>query len=144
MFMGEYHHNLDDKSRIVVPAAFRNELGCKFIVARGLEKCLSIYSSQGWEKIVSKLQELSFTKKDTRTFIRSLFSTATICELDRQGRILLPSNLLEYASIAKECIFLGANDHVEIWDKTLWENDKNENEDKLSDIAENLFTGINL
>ena len=144
MFMGEYHHNLDDKSRIVIPATFRFELGDKFIATRGIEKCLYIYSNEEWKRIVSKLQELPFTRKDARTFIRSFFSSATVCELDRQGRIVLPSNLVNYADIKKECVVIGANDRVEIWDNNLWNEEMDLNSDKLSDIAENLFTGINL
>lgn len=144
MFMGEYHHNLDDKSRLVIPANFRYELGDKFIITRGLEKCLYVYSETEWQRIVTKLKELPFTKKDVRTFIRSFFSGATTCELDKSGRIVLTANQTEYANISKECVVIGASDRVEIWSQDNWNTELNDNEDKLSDLAENLFDGVNL
>ena len=138
--MGEYHHNLDEKSRIVIPSSFRSELGSKFIIVRGIEKCLYGYSEEQWQKIVDKLQTLSFTKDDARNFIRTFFSGATVCELDKSGRVVLVS----HANITKECVIIGANDRFEIWDSKSWENLLKENDLKLSDIAENLFTGVNL
>ena len=115
MFMGEYHHNIDDKGRLIIPAKFRSELGEKFIITRGLEKCLYVYSESEWNTIVAKLKTLPFTKKDVRTFIRSFFSGATECEFDRQGRINITSPLVSYADIDKECVVIGANDRIEIW-----------------------------
>ncbi len=144
MLMGEFHHNLDDKSRIVIPSTFRLELGNRFVIAKGLEKCLYIYSKTEWEKVVSKLNTLPFTKKDVRTFARAFFSGASECELDKSGRIVINSNLSTYAGIKKECVIIGASDRLEIWDKTLWDNFMNDYEDKLSDIAENLFTDVNI
>jgi MraZ protein len=142
--MGEYHHNLDDKSRLVIPSNFRYELGSKFIITRGLEHCLYVYSTSEWEKIVAKLQELPFTKKDVRTFIRAFFSGANTCDVDASGRIVLTQNQTEYADITKECVVIGANDRVEIWSKDNWNKELNDNNDKLSDLAENLFDGVNL
>ncbi|MBO4601421.1 MAG: division/cell wall cluster transcriptional repressor MraZ, partial [Bacilli bacterium] len=86
MFMGEFHHNIDEKGRLVIPNKFRLELGERFIITRGLEKCLYAYSISEWNNIVDKLKKLPFTKKDARTFIRSFFSGAAECEFDRQGR----------------------------------------------------------
>ncbi len=143
MFMGEYHHTIDDKSRIVLPSKFRTTLGEKFIVARGLEKCLYVYSIAEWKKLENQLKTLPFTKKDARTFIRSFFSGATECEFDRQGRTCLTSPLVCYAGLTHECIVIGANDRIEIWDKLAWDNFMKENSDKLSDIAENLFMDVN-
>ena len=139
MFMGEYQHNLDDKSRLVIPSVFRETLGNDFVVTRGLEKCLYIYSKAEWKKIVEKLDTLPFTKKDVRTFIRGFFSGASSCTLDKSGRVVLAPYLLEYANISKDCVIIGANDRIEIWDKTMWNKFMEENSDKLSDIAENLF-----
>lgn len=141
MFMGEYHHNIDEKGRLIIPAKFRTELGEHFIVTRGLEKCLYVYSESEWNNIVSKIKTLPFTKKDVRTFVRSFFSGATECEFDRQGRINITSPLVSYADIAKECVVIGANDRIEIWSKNGWDNFFLENEDKIEDIAENLFNG---
>ena len=144
MFMGEYRHNLDDKSRIVVPAVFRPELKDKFIITRGLEKCLYIYTMDDWNKIVQKLETLPFTKKDVRTFMRAFFSGANTLEIDRSGRIVISSNLKEYANIEKECVIIGANDRIEIWAGNEWENFMNSYSDKISDIAENLFMDVSL
>jgi len=141
MFMGEYHHNIDEKGRLIIPAKFRDELGTKFIVTRGLEKCLYVYSETEWNNIVAKIKTLPFTKKDVRTFVRSFFSGATECEFDRQGRINITSPLVSYADITKECVVIGANDRLEIWSENGWNNFFEENEDKISDIAENLFIG---
>ena len=144
MLMGEFHHNLDDKSRLVIPSQFRLELGNRFVIAKGLEKCLYIYSDQEWEKVVSKMNTLPFTRKDVRTFARAFFSGASTCEIDKSGRIVINSNLLTYASLKKECVIIGASDRLEIWDKDLWDNFMNDYQDKLSDIAENLFTDVNV
>lgn len=141
MFMGEYHHNIDDKGRLIIPAKFRIELGDKFIVTRGLEKCLYVYSNNEWEKIVAKIKTLPFTKKDVRIFVRTFFSGATECEFDCQGRISITSPLVSYADITKECVIIGANDRLEIWSKESWEEFINTNYDKIEDIAENLFNG---
>ncbi len=142
MFMGEYHHNIDEKGRIVIPTKFREILADNFIVTRGIEKCLYVYAKKDWDKLVDKLNTLPFTKKDARNFIRSFFSGATECEFDRQGRTCIASPLIVYAGLTKECIIIGANDRIEIWDAAAWNTLLNENEEKLSDIAENLFGDI--
>lgn len=144
MLMGEFHHNIDDKSRLVIPSSLRYELGNKFIITRGLEKCLYVYSETEWQKIVNKLQELPFTKKDVRSFVRAFFSGATVCELDKSGRIIISDPLEKYANITKSCVIIGANDRAEIWDEETWNQELAANVNSLSDIAENLFTGINL
>ena len=142
MFMGEYHHNIDEKGRLIIPAKFRDELGFKFVVTRGLEKCLYVYSETEWNNIVAKLKTLPFTKKDVRTFIRSFFSGATECEFDRQGRINITSPLVSYADITKECVIIGANDRIEIWSEEGWDKFLGDNSDTLEDIAENIFDGV--
>lgn len=139
--MGEYHHNLDSKGRVVMPSKFREKLQNEFVIARGIEKCLYVYTLEDWNKLVQKLNTLSFTKKDTRVFIRAFFSGATTCETDMQGRTTIPSSLISYASINKEITIIGASDHIEIWDKDMFDTFLMENEDNLSNIAENLFGG---
>lgn len=139
MFMGEYHHSLDEKGRIIIPKNYREELGNSFIVTRGLENCLFIYAMTEWNKIVEKLKKLPFTKKDARNFTRFFLSGATVVELDKQGRINIASPLMNYASLEKDCVVVGVNDRIEIWSKDKWENFFQENQDSLSDIAENLF-----
>ena len=140
MLMGEYHHNLDEKKRLIIPSKFREEIGEKFVVTRGLDGCLFVYSLTEWEKIINKLKTLPFTKKDARCFMRFFLSSATTNEFDKQGRINLLNSLIEYAKIQKECVIIGVNDRLEIWaveefNKTL------SNTDELSLIAENLFDG---
>lgn len=140
MFMGEYHHNIDEKGRLIMPAKFRNDLKDKFIITRGLEKCLYVYSLEDWDKLVNKLNTLPFTKKDARIFIRSFFSGAAQIEVDRQGRINITSPLIDHAGLTKECVIIGANDRIEIWSKDEWDKFLDVNSEKLEDIAENLFT----
>lgn len=141
MFMGEYHHSLDEKGRIIIPSKFRDELGESFVLTRGLENCLFVYAMEEWNKIVENLKKLPFTKKDARNFTRFFLSGATVVELDKQGRINITSPLTSYANLEKECVIIGVNDRIEIWSKEKWENFFNENSENLSDIAENLFTG---
>lgn len=141
MFMGEYSHNLDDKNRLVIPADFRGYLGETFIITRGLEKCLYVYTLSEWEKLVNKLSSLPFTKKDARVFIRSFFSAASSCTLDKQGRININSTQAKYADLVKECVIIGASDRVEIWSKESWEQFNLEYSDTLEEVAENLFNG---
>jgi len=140
MLIGEYHHNIDEKNRLVIPSKFREELGNEFIVTRGLDKCLFVYSMVEWNKIVEKLKALPFTHKDARNFTRFFLSGAASSELDRSGRVSLTSPLIEYADITKECVIIGANDRIEIWAKESWDKFLSDNEENFSDIAENLFT----
>lgn len=141
MLIGEYRHNIDDKGRIIIPAKFREEIGMKFVVTRGLDGCLFVYAMDNWNKIVSKLQTLPFTKKDARTFMRFFLSGATVCEFDKQGRINLSNSLILYAGIQKECTIIGVNDRLEIWASEKLDAIMEENELNFSTIAENLFEG---
>ena len=145
MLMGEFHHNIDDKGRLIIPAKFRADLGEQFIVTRGIDSCLFVYPLAEWNNVTSKLREISFTKKDARNFGRFFLSGATECEFDKQGRIVIPSPLINYASLLKECVIIGVNDRLEIWDKSKWDEFMNTNSDNMSDIAENLFeTNLNI
>lgn len=139
MFMGEYHHTIDDKGRIIIPSKFRYELGDKFILTRGLENCLFAYPEKEWNLIVEKLNKLPFTKKDARNFSRFFLSGATIVEFDKQGRINISSPLVTYADLKKECVIIGVGDRLEIWDKEEWNHFFDNSKDSMSDIAENLF-----
>ena len=141
MLLGEFHHNIDDKGRLVIPTKFREDLGQEFILTRGIEKCLYVYSKTEWEKLVGKLNTLPFTKKVTRTFTRFFYSGATACEFDKSGRMSISSPLVSYAGLDKECIIIGVNDHLEIWDSKAFEEFMNDNSDIIEDIAENLFDG---
>lgn len=139
MFMGEFHHNVDDKGRLIIPAKFREELGEQFVITRGIEYCLYAYSQNSFEKIVKQLETLPFTKKDARNFARFFLSGATVAEFDKQGRINIASPLISYANIKKECIIIGVGDRLEIWSSENWNHFFDTACDTLSDIAENLF-----
>ena len=139
MFMGEYHHTIDDKGRLIVPAKIRNELGNDFIITRGLDKCLSIYSNNEWSKVIDKYKELPDTK-DARKFKRFLLSGATQNNFDKQGRVNISMPLTNYAELIKDCVIIGVDDHLEVWSEINWTNFIKENEDDLSDIADKLFT----
>ncbi len=144
MFIGEYHHSVDDKGRLIIPSKFRDELGTKFIITRGIENCLFVYSLESWEKIVNKLEALPFTKKDARAFIRFFLSGASEAEFDKQGRINITSPLISYANITKECVVIGTGDRLEIWSEESWNDFFTSAKDSMSDIAENLFESVNL
>ena len=139
MLIGEYHHNIDDKGRIIIPSKIREELGENIIVTRGLEDCLFIYSEQEWSLIVSKLKTLPFTKKDARSFTRMFLSGATVTEFDKQGRIKISSPLIDYASLEKECVIIGVNDRLEVWSKEKWDKFVTDSKEDLSDLADHLF-----
>ena len=138
MFIGEYYHNLDAKGRIIIPAKFRDELNGTFILTRGLDGCLTIYSTEKWEKIFEEINKLPETKKATRQYIRMLTANACECTLDNQGRILIPANLSGSVNITKECVVVGANSHVEIWDKATWNAYMDDASENFGDIAESL------
>ena len=144
MLIGEYHHNLDEKNRLIIPSKFREEIGDSFVVTRGLDGCLFVYSMNEWENIVSKLKSLPFTKKDARTFNRFFMSGATVCEFDKQGRINIPSTLTNYAEIKKECTIIGVNDRLEIWATDKFDSLIESNLDAISEVAENLFEGFDI
>ncbi len=139
MFIGEYHHTIDEKGRIIIPSKFRESLGEQFIVTRGIENCLFIYSMENWAKITDKLNSLPFTHKDARTFNRFFMSGATGVELDKQGRINISTPLIDYAHLSKECVVIGTGDRLEIWSLEDWTNFFDSTKDNMSDIAENLF-----
>ena len=139
MLIGEYRHNIDEKGRLIIPSKFREDIGDKFIVTRGLDGCLFVYAMDEWEKIIAKLKTLPFTKKDARTFNRFFLSGATVCEFDKQGRINISNSLITYAGLEKECTIIGVDDRLEIWASDKLDKLMDENSDKFSDIAENLF-----
>ena len=145
MFIGEYHHTIDEKGRIIIPAKFREELGNNFIITRGIANCLFVYSKENWAKITDKLSSLPFTKKDARTFNRFFMSGATDVELDKQGRVNISKPLIDYASLSKDCVIIGTGDRLEVWSQESWDSFFDSTKDSMSDIAENLFNeSVNL
>ena len=137
--MGEYQHSIDIKGRLIVPAKFRERLSGTFVMTRGLDHCLFGYPMDEWRKLEEKLKELPMTKKDTRAFTRFFFSGATEVELDKQGRINIPTALLEYANITKECVIIGVATRIEVWAKEAWKGYFQEAEESFNEIAENMI-----
>lgn len=119
MLIGEYQHNVDPKGRIFIPARLRDELGERFIAAKGLDNCLFIYSSGEWSLLEGKIRSLPLSK--ARNLQRFFFAGACELEPDKQGRVLIPQNLREYAFLSKEAMIIGASNRVEIWDRLRWE-----------------------
>ena len=139
MLMGEYHHNIDEKGRIIIPSRLRDELGDNVIVTRGLDDCLFLYSMDEWSLLVSKLKSLPFTKRDARNFSRMFLSGATGCLFDKQGRVKISSPLINYADLNHECVIIGVNDRIEIWAKEKWDKFVCESTNEFSDLADHLF-----
>ena len=139
MFMGEYQHTVDTKGRLIIPAKFRDDLGDGFVITRGLDHCLFGYPIGEWRKLEEKLKELPMTKKDARAFARFFFSGATEVEIDKQGRINIPSTLIQHANLEKECVVVGVSSKIEIWSKDAWENYFSEAEESFDEIAENMI-----
>lgn len=139
MFMGEYQHSIDAKGRMIVPAKFRELLGETFVLTRGLDQCIFGYPMDEWRKLEQKLKDLPMTNKDARAFARFFFSGANEVELDKQGRINIPSTLIQHASLEKECIVLGVSSKIEIWAKDTWNSYFEQSSESFNDIAENLI-----
>lgn len=137
--MGEYQHTIDTKGRMIIPAKFRDGLGEQFVLTRGLDQCLFGYPISEWKLIEEKLKALPLTKKDARAFTRFFFSGAVECDLDKQGRINIASNLLQYAKLEKECVVIGVSNRIELWSKSIWEQYTEEQEDSFAEIAENMI-----
>ena len=135
-FIGEYYHSVDVKGRMNIPVKFRELLGDSFVVTRGLDKCLSIYPTEAFQAFAQKLQSLPISDKNARQFVRFFLSGAVECELDKQGRILLPAPLRKAAGIEKDVILAGMMERIEIWDKDKWE-DKTAS-DNMEDIAASM------
>ena len=137
MFMGEYNHTVDPKGRLIVPAKFREQLGDEFVVTKGLDGCLFVYTKEEWHNIEEKFRNISMTSKDARKFSRFFFAGAAACELDKQGRIQLPPVLREYAGLTKDVVLVGVLSRVEIWDKERWQENPYD-EDEMDEIAEHM------
>lgn len=137
-FIGEYAHNIDKKGRIIIPARFREVLEEKVIVAKGLDGCLNIYTMDQWTKLAEQLALLPNTKRETRLFKRNLTAKAGECEIDNQGRILIPSALIKEAALIKACCVIGAGNTIEIWSKERWDAYNEEHSDDFEEVAESL------
>jgi len=138
MFIGEYRHSLDNKNRLIMPAKFRDELGSSFVMTKGLDNCLFIYSMEEWRNIENKLKTLPMTNKDARAFVRFFFAGATECEVDKQGRVLIPANLKEFAKIDKDVVIIGVSTRLEIWSIDEWNKFNNDANISYEDVAEKM------
>lgn len=137
MFIGEYQHAIDNKNRMIIPSKFRDHIGEPFVLTKGLDGCLYAYPLDEWKALEEKLKKLPLTNKDARAFVRFFFSGANEIDIDKQGRALIPQNLLEYASIKKDIVSIGVSTRIEIWSKEKWEEYNNQNIDYDS-IAEKM------
>jgi len=138
MFIGEYEHTLDEKKRVSLPKAFREALGKRMVMTRGLDNCLFLYPKSGWEKVAGKLQELSFAQADTRGFNRFILSGAVEVEADSAGRVLVPEHQKAFAGLKKTIVFAGVSDRVEIWNAERWNTYKAKIEKRADELAEKL------
>ena len=136
MLMGEYSHSLDTKGRLIMPAKLRQDIGDKFILTKGLDGCLFAFSQTEWNNFEEKLKGLPLSDKNARNFVRFFLSGATECEIDKQGRFLIPTNLRISANMEKDAIIIGVGTRIEIWNKETWE--KCDEEISADEIAENM------
>ena len=136
MFMGEYSHTIDTKGRLSIPSKFRALLGEEFVITKGLDGCLSIYPMDEWITFEEKLKALPLTNKNARTFARFFVSSANTCELDKQGRILVPATLREFAGLEKDVVLTGNLNRIEVWSKEKWA--ENSDYDDMDSIAEGM------
>jgi MraZ protein len=122
VLIGEYQHSVDAKGRVFMPAKFREELSENFLVTKGIGKCLFVFSNEEWKSFSDKLRQIPMTDTASQSFIRMLFASACECEPDKQGRILLPQRLRDFAQLQKDVIVIGVGSRAEIWSKENWDN----------------------
>ncbi len=137
--MGEYHHTLDTKGRMIIPAKFREQLSDQFVLTRGMDGCLFGYPNDQWQLLEKKMQQLPLTKRDARAFVRFFYSAATECEFDRQGRIIIPKALRDHAELEKKCVVVGVSNRFEIWSEDRWNDFSQKAEENFDSIAENMI-----
>ena len=138
MFMGEYSHTIDTKGRLIIPSKFREELGETCVVTKGLDGCLFVFSDEEWKAFEIKLKSLPLTNKNARQFARFFVAGATPCELDKQGRILLPATLREFAGLEKDVVLTGMLNRIEIWSKEKWNENNSLDDVAMDEIAEQM------
>lgn len=138
-FTGEYNHTVDAKGRVIVPSKFREQLGESFVVTRGFDNCLTVYADPDWKDFSEKVNALPITDPRARKMKRFFLAGAVTCEVDKQGRILLPANLREFAGIDKEAVLAGVGDHIEICSREAWsEHNDFDDMDELAASMEGL------
>lgn len=135
MFMGEHNHTVDAKGRVIIPAKFREELGDEFVLTLGLDGCLFVYPNDEWLNFVNELKGLPGSK-EARQLQRYFMAGAASCEVDKQGRFLIPQKLREHAGLDKELVLVGVLNKIEIWSKERWES--NNTYENMDEIAERM------
>lgn len=138
MLIGEYEHSLDVKGRLIMPAKLREDVGEKFIITKGLDGCLFGFSQNEWTNFEEKLKTLPLTNKNARDFVRFFLSGAIECEIDKQGRFLIASNLREYANMEKDVVIIGVGTRLEIWNREKWKSYNSSENISADEIAENM------
>lgn len=138
MLIGEFEHSLDAKGRLIMPAKLRETIGETFVVTKGLDGCLFAFSIAEWNNFEEKLRALPLSNRNSREFTRFFLSGATECEIDKQGRFLIPTNLREIAKLEKEVVIIGVGTRIEIWNKEKWQKYNSDENISVEDIAENM------
>lgn len=139
MFMGQYNHTIDTKGRLIVPSKFRERLGDEFVVSKGMDGCLFVYANEDWTTFEQKLTSLPLINKEARKFARFFLAGASQAEVDKQGRILIASNLREFAGLDKDVVLVGVGSRIEIWSLEKWEGmDFDDDMDDISATMESL------
>lgn len=138
MFFGRFNHSLDDKGRLVIPSKMRDQFSRLIYIMKGYDGALAIYKEQEFLKLVEQAEKLDFNKKNTRFYLRSQLASTCELELDKQGRVQIPTQLLNQYKIGKDVIIIGVGDHIEVWDKAIYEKYENEANENFEEIAENL------
>ena len=138
MFIGEYSHSLDEKGRVSIPAKFRPDFGGGVVVTRGLDHCLFVYPKSEWQQMAQKLANLPLGQKKSRAFARLMLAGAWDCELDAQGRVMVPEYLRTFASLSKHAVVAGLYNRLEIWDEDAWHIYKSAAEAESDTIAEEI------
>lgn len=143
MFMGEYNHTIDAKGRLIIPSKFREILGDAFVVTKGLDGCLFVYDNEEWKRFEEKLRTLPITNKEARQFVRFFLAGATEAEVDKQGRILIPNVLREFAGLTKDVVLVGVGSRIEIWSRERFEDTASfEDMDEIAEHMAELGLGI--
>ena len=137
-FIGEYSHSIDAKGRVIIPQKFRDELGTTCVVSKGLDGCLWIHPVEEWRVFQSRIRSLSKIDRQSRQFVRFFLPGAVVCELDKQGRILIPAALRRYGGISKDIVLAGMDTRIELWSAERWEEETEVNDSNMENIAEHL------
>ncbi len=138
MLLGEHEHALDEKNRLTLPARLRDQLGDRVVATRGLDGCLYVYAAAEWARLAERVGTLDALSREARTMQRFFFASATDVELDKQGRIVIPANLLETAGMGRDVTVAGVYDHLEVWDRAAWRDQRQTVEGSAEDVAERL------